>query len=187
VIGEGAAALVLEEYEHARKRGARIYAEVVGAGNTCDAYHITAPSPDGDGAARAISSALDDAGINPSDLSYINTHGTSTPLGDIAEIVAIKEVLGDHAHRIPINSTKSMIGHLLGAAGAIEAVVCALSLSKGVVHQTINIDDPDDGCDLDFVTDCPREVDIKYALSNSFGFGGHNVSLLFKAIENGKA
>ena len=184
VIGEGAAALVLEEYEHARRRGARIYAEVVGIGMSCDAYHVTAPSPDGDGAARAIAAAIKSAGIEPNQISYINTHGTSTGLGDISEVMAIKTVLGDHAKKIPVNSTKSMTGHLLGATGAVEAVVCALSIKNGVVHPTINLDNPDPQCDLDFVSEGKRSVEIEYALSNSFGFGGHNASLLFKAIED---
>ncbi len=164
-----------------------MYAEVTGAGMTCDAYHITAPSPDGDGAARAIAAAIRDGGIEPNQIKYINTHGTSTPLGDIAEVMAIKEVLGDHAYKVAVNSTKSMVGHLLGAAGALEAVVCALSIDTGSVHPTINLDDPDPQCDLDFVPDEKRKVNIEYALSNSFGFGGHNVSLLFKAFEDGKA
>ena len=187
VMSEGAATLVLEEYEHARNRGAKIYAEIAGAGMTCDAYHITAPSPDGDGAARAIAAALKDGGVEPNQVDYINTHGTSTPLGDIAEVLAIKEVFGDHAYKVPMNSTKSMVGHLLGAAGALEAVVCALSIDRGIIHPTINLDDPDEQCDLDFVPDEKREINIGCALSNSFGFGGHNVSLLFKAIEDGKA
>jgi 3-oxoacyl-[acyl-carrier-protein] synthase II len=187
VMGEGAATLVLEEYSHAKRRGAKIYAEIIGAGVTCDAYHITAPSPDGDGAARAIAAAIADGGIEPRDIDYINSHGTATPLGDIAEVLAIKQILGDHAYAIPVNSTKSLVGHLLGAAGAIESVVCALSIENGVVHPTINLDDPDPKCDLDFVPHRKREMRIRYALSNSFGFGGHNVSLLFKAVEDGKA
>lgn len=187
VMAEGAATLILEEYEHAKRRGAKMYAEVSGAGMTCDAYHITAPSPDGDGAARAIAAAIRDGGIEPNQISYISTHGTSTPLGDIAEVMAIKEVLGDHAYKVAVNSTKSMVGHLLGAAGALEAVVCALSIDSGFVHPTINLDDPDPQCDLDFIPNEKRQVNIEYALSNSFGFGGHNVSLLFKAIEDGKA
>jgi 3-oxoacyl-[acyl-carrier-protein] synthase II len=187
VMAEGAATIVLEDYEHALNRGARIYAEIAGSGMTCDAYHITAPSPDGDGAARAMAAALKDGGIDSNQISYINSHGTSTPLGDIAEVLAIKEVFGDHAYKVAVNSTKSMVGHLLGAAGALEAVVCALSIDTGLIHPTINLEDPEPQCDLDFNTDGKREVKIEYALSNSFGFGGHNVSLLFKAIEDGKA
>ncbi|MFH1891621.1 MAG: beta-ketoacyl-ACP synthase II [Candidatus Zixiibacteriota bacterium] len=187
VIGEGAAALILEEYEHARKRGARIYAEIAGAGQSCDAYHVTAPSLNGEGAARAMIAAIKDGNIEPDQVSYINTHGTSTGLGDVAEVTAIKSVFGGHAKKIPINSTKSMIGHLLGAAGAVETSVCVLSIRDGVVHQTINLDDPDPECDLDFVSEGKRSVNVEYALTNSFGFGGHNVSLLLKSLEDGKA
>ncbi len=182
VMGEGSAVVILEEYEHARRRGARIYAELCGIGQSCDAYHITAPAPNGEGAARAMRSAIDDAGIAPEEINYINSHGTSTGLGDIAEVDAIKTVFGDHAYKIAVNSTKSMTGHLLGAAGAVESAVCALSLYHGVIHPTINLDNPDPKCDLDFVPEGKREVEIKYALSNSFGFGGHNVSLLFKSV-----
>jgi len=187
VIGEGAAIMVLEEYEHARSRGAKIYAELVGFGQSCDAYHITAPSPNGEGAARAMSAAIEDGGIEPGRISYINSHGTSTPLGDVAEVMAIKTVFGDHAKQLVINSTKSMTGHLLGAGGATEAAVCALSILDHVVHPTINLDDPDPECDLDFVPEGKRSLDIEYALSNSFGFGGHNVSLLFKDSRDGNA
>jgi 3-oxoacyl-[acyl-carrier-protein] synthase II len=183
VMGEGSTVVILEEYEHARRRGARIYAEMCGIGQSCDAYHVMAPSPDGEGAARAMLSALKDAGIEPERVDYINSHGTSTILGDIAEIDAIKSVFGDHAYKVPVNSTKSMTGHLLGAAGAVESAVCALSIYHGVIHPTINLDNPDPKCDLDFVSDGKREIDIEYALSNSFGFGGHNVSLLFKSMK----
>ena len=177
VMGEGSAIMILEELEHARARGAKIYAEVLGGGMTGDAHHLTAPHPEGRGARRAMEMALKDANLAPEQVDYINTHGTSTPLGDIAETMAIKQVLGDHAHKIPCNSTKSMIGHMLGAAGAIETVAVIKSVETGVVHRTTNIDDPDPECDLDYVPDGNRECDVKYALSNSFGFGGHNVSL----------
>jgi 3-oxoacyl-[acyl-carrier-protein] synthase II len=177
VMGEGAAILVLEEEEHAKKRGAKIYADLVGCGMSADAYHITAPSPDGDGAARSMRAALKDAGLSSEQVGYVNTHGTSTPLGDIAETMAIKSVFGGRAGSIAINSSKSMIGHMLGAAGAIEAVVTALSLRDGFVHPTINIENQDPQCDLNYMRDGGRAVDIQFALSNSFGFGGHNVTL----------
>lgn len=178
VMGEGAAMLILESEEHAKARGARVHAEVVGAGMTGDAHHMTAPHPEGNGARRAMQLALDDCGLPPERISYINTHGTSTSLGDIAETSAIKNVLGDHAYKIPINATKSMIGHLLGAAGAVEMVACVMSIKDGVVHPTINLDNPDPECDLDYVPHQKKEWKIEYALSNSFGFGGHNVSLI---------
>ncbi|MBU8933661.1 MAG: beta-ketoacyl-ACP synthase II [candidate division Zixibacteria bacterium] len=178
VMGEGSAMLLLESLEHAQARGAEIYGEVVGAGMTADAYHMTAPAPDGHGAKRAMVLAIKDAGLEPNQIDYINTHGTATPLGDIAETTAIKDVLGEHAAKIPCNSTKSMIGHLLGSAGAIEAVVSLLSIKNSIVHKTTNIDDPDPECDLDYVAEGNRQVDVRYALSNSFGFGGHNVSLV---------
>jgi 3-oxoacyl-[acyl-carrier-protein] synthase II len=184
VMGEGAAVLILEELEHAQKRGARIYAEFIGFGQSCDAYHITAPSPDGEGAARAIHEAIRDAGISPHDIDYINSHGTSTELGDAAEVMAIKAVLGDHARKLAINSTKSMTGHLLGAAGAVECTVCCLSIANNVVHPTINLDNPDPQCDLDFVPGERREMEVSCAVSNSFGFGGHNVSLVFKRADH---
>ncbi len=178
VMGEGSAIMILEEYEHAKARGAKIYGEVLGAGMTADAYHMTAPHPEGLGAKRAMQIAIADAGITPDQVDYVNTHGTATPLGDTAETNAIKDVLGEHAYKIPCNSTKSMIGHLLGSAGAIEAVVCFMSISTGMVHPTTNLDDQDPECDLDYVANEKREAKIDYALSNSFGFGGHNVSLL---------
>jgi len=178
VLGEGAAALVLEELEHARRRGARIYAEIVGAGLSADAYHITAPCAQG--AALVMRRALAHARIQPTDVDYINVHGTSTPLGDISETQAIKEVFGDHAYRLHISSTKSMIGHLLGAAGAVEAVATVLSVYHQRIHPTINhfTDDPE--CDLNYTFHHPVEKPIHYALSNSFGFGGHNACLVFK-------
>ncbi|MEZ5357647.1 MAG: beta-ketoacyl-ACP synthase II [Candidatus Zixiibacteriota bacterium] len=181
VMGEGAGILILESLESAKARGARIYAEVVGAGMTCDAYHITAPIPDGAGAAKAMKLALKDAAIEPEAVDYINTHGTATGHGDIAEVKALKTVFGDRAYKLAVNSTKSMLGHLLGAAGGVETAVTALSIHDKVVHPTINLDDPDDECDLDFVPEGKRELDIRHAISNSFGFGGHNVSIILAA------
>ena len=178
VMGEGAAILILESLEHARARGARIWGEILGAGMTADAYHITAPHPEGHGARRAMQVALDDAGLQPEQVDYINTHGTATDLGDIAETKAIKAVFGEHAYRIPCNSTKSLIGHLLGAAGAVELATVLLSIEKQQVHPTINLDTPDPECDLDYVPHQPRNCTIRYAASNSFGFGGHNVTLV---------
>jgi 3-oxoacyl-[acyl-carrier-protein] synthase II len=186
VMGEGSAILLLEEMEHARGRGARIYAELVGAGMSGDAYHMTAPHPDGYGARRAMEMALNDAGIAPDQIDYINTHGTATGLGDIAETRAIKHVFGERAFRIPCNSTKSATGHLLGAAGALEMIVTVKSMLDGVVHPTINLEDPDPECDLDYVADGKREWKTKYAMSNSFGFGGHNVTLVLANV-NGTA
>ena len=177
VMGEGAAILVVEEEEYAKRRGAKIYADLVGCGMSADAYHVTAPSPDGEGAARSMRAALKDAGLSSEQVGYVNTHGTSTPLGDIAETMAMKSVFGGRAGSIAINSSKSMIGHMLGAAGAIEAVVAALSLRDGFVHPTINIENPDPQCDLNYMRDGGKAVDIRFALSNSFGFGGHNVTL----------
>ncbi|MDF1545047.1 MAG: beta-ketoacyl-ACP synthase II [bacterium] len=178
VMGEGSAMLVIESLEHAQARGARIYAELLGGGMSADAYHMTAPHPDGHGAKRAMSMALKDADVSPEKIDYINTHGTSTNLGDIAETKAIKEVLGDRAHKLVCNSTKSLIGHLLGAAGAIELVTTVKSIEESIVHRTINLDNQDPECDLDFASDGNRKLDINYAMSNSFGFGGHNVSIL---------
>ncbi len=186
VMGEGSAILVLEEFEHAKKRGAKIYGEILGAGMTADAYHMTAPAPDGHGAKRAMATAIEDAKINLEQIGYVNTHGTSTGLGDISETRAVKEVLGKHAYDIPCNSTKSMIGHLLGSAGAVELLVALKSIEQGKVHSTINLDNPDEECDLDYVKDESRDCKINYALSNSFGFGGHNVSLVVGNV-NGKA
>jgi len=178
VMGEGAAIMVLESEEHAKKRGARIYGYVVGTGMTSDAYHMTAPHPEGIGARKAMQNAIKDAGILPDKIDYVNAHGTSTHLGDIAETRAIKEVLGERAYKIPVNSTKSMVGHLLGAAGAIELVACIKSIQVQAVHPTINLETPDPNCDLDYVPEGKRSVPIKYAMSNSFGFGGHNVTLI---------
>jgi 3-oxoacyl-[acyl-carrier-protein] synthase II len=185
VMGEGSAILILESYEHAVKRGARIYAEVLGGGMTADAHHITAPHPEGIGARRAMTVAMNDAGISPNDVSYINTHGTATDLGDIAETRAIKTVFGDYAYKIPCNSTKSMTGHLLGSAGAAELVAVVKSIETGMLHPTINLDDPDPECDLDYVPNLKRACEVNYALSNSFGFGGHNVTVAVGKL-NGK-
>ncbi len=182
VIGEGACTLILESLEHAQKRGAHIYAELLGAGLSCDAYHITAPAPGGEGAARAMQAAIRNAGISTDDVDYINTHGTSTDLGDIAETEAIKTVFGERAYKIPANSTKSMIGHLLGAAGAIETATVCLSMEDNYLHPTVNLDNPDEKCDLDYVALKGRDHEVNYAISNSFGFGGHNVSLALKKI-----
>lgn len=182
VLGEGAGSLVLESWEHAAARGARIYGEVSGYGMSADAYHITLPRPGGGGAARAMQGALDDAGVAGDDVDYINAHGTSTPANDATETLAIKTVFGGHAYRLPVSSTKSMTGHMLGGAGAVEAVISLKTLVEGVVPPTINYMIPDPECDLDYVPNEPREVRIRRALSNSFGFGGHNVSLLFSSV-----
>jgi 3-oxoacyl-[acyl-carrier-protein] synthase II len=182
VLSEGAGILILEEYEAAKKRGAKIYCELLGCGNTADAYHITAPHEDGIGAAEAMRQACREAGWNFSDVQYINAHGTSTGLGDVAETKAIKQVFGDHAKKLHISSTKSMTGHLLGAGSAIEAVACALSVQKGVLHPTINLADPDPECDLDYIPNKAREVRATKILSNSFGFGGHNCVLALGAV-----
>ena len=182
VLSEGAGILVLEEYEHARKRGAKIYCELLGCGNTADAYHITAPHEDGIGAAEAMRAACREAGWNLSEVQYINAHGTSTGLGDVAETKAMKQVFGDGAKKLAISSTKSMIGHLLGASGGVESVACALMMERGVLHPTINQVEADPECDLDYIPNVPREMRVTKVLSNSFGFGGHNCSLAFGAI-----
>ncbi|NLC55851.1 MAG: beta-ketoacyl-ACP synthase II [Armatimonadetes bacterium] len=180
VMGEGAGILVLESEEHARARGAQVYAEVAGYAMTGDAYHITAPAPGGEGAARAMALALKDARLAPTDVDYINAHGTSTPPNDAVETAAIKQVFGDHAYRLMVSSTKSMIGHLLGAGGGVEAAVCALTIRDRVVHATINYENPDPECDLDYVPNTAREAPVRVALSNSLGFGGHNACLVFR-------
>jgi len=180
VMGEGAGVLIVESLEHAIKRGAHIYGEIIGYGATCDAYHITAPAPEGEGAARAMSEALEDAGVSPERVDYINAHGTSTPYNDKFETMAIKAVFGEHAYKIPISSTKSMTGHLLGATGAIEAMVSVLAIQDSFVPPTINYETPDPDCDLDYVPNKGRTANIEYAMSNSFGFGGQNAVLLFK-------
>ncbi|MEY3443057.1 MAG: beta-ketoacyl-ACP synthase [Bacteroidota bacterium] len=183
VLGEGAGVLVLEEYEHAKARGAKIYGELCGVGMTADAYHITAPHPDGDGAHGVMKQCLDQAGILPSEVDYVNVHGTSTPLGDIAETKAIKRLFGDHAYKLNISSTKSMTGHLLGAAGAIEAIASVLSIYLGVVPPTINhfTDDPE--CDLNYTFHTAVKRDVRVAISNTFGFGGHNASVVFRKLD----
>lgn len=182
VIGEGAGIVVLEEYERARERGADIYAEIIGYGASCDAYHQTAPDPEGQGAYLAMKGAVEDAGINPEDIDYINAHGTSTQLNDKIETLAIKKLLKDHAYEIGVSSIKSMIGHLIGAAGGVEAVATALAVKNQVIPPTINYEYPDPDCDLDYVPNQAREAEVKYALSNSFGFGGHNACLVFKKV-----
>lgn len=182
VMGEGAGTLVLELYEHAANRGAKIYAEVGGVGMSGDAHHITAPSADGDGAARVMQNVIDDAGLTPEDIDYVNVHGTSTPLGDISETQAIKRVFGEHASSVNISSTKSMTGHLLGAAGAVEAIASILAMQHQLVPPTINFEFPDPECDLNYTFNTPQARNIKTALSNTFGFGGHNASVLFKKL-----
>lgn len=183
VMGEGAGALVLEEYEHAKARGAKIYGEVVGYGATCDAYHITAPCPDGAGGAACMAMAVKDAGIKPEQVGYINAHGTSTHLNDAGETMAIKKTFGEHAYKLMVSSTKSMTGHLLGGSGAVEAVITTLALHDGFIPATINYQVPDEECDLDIVPNEGRNVQVEYALSNSLGFGGHNASILLKKFE----
>ncbi len=180
VMSEGSVMLVLEDLEHARKRGARVYAEIAGYGASADMYHFTAPQPEGKGAIRAIRRALERSGVDPSEVDYVNAHGTSTKLGDVAETKAIKAVFGDHAYKLAVSSTKSVHGHLLGAAGAIEAAACVMALNRGLIPPTINLDDPDPECDLDYVPNKARKKDIKVAVSNSFGFGGHNATLVIK-------
>jgi len=182
VMGEGSGIVVLEEYESAKKRGARIYGEVLGYGLTADAHHLTAPSPGGEGAARCMQMALDTAGLNPEDVDYINAHGTSTPFNDLYETMAIKSVFGDHARKLMISSTKSMTGHLLGAAGGVEAIFSLLAMSRGVVPPTINYTEPDPECDLDYVPNEARQTDLKVAISNSLGFGGTNATILFRKV-----
>jgi 3-oxoacyl-[acyl-carrier-protein] synthase II len=180
VPGEGAGILVLESLEHARGRSARIYAEIAGFCVTDDAYHMVMPEEDGGGAARAMQGALDDAGVRPQDVQYINAHGTSTQLNDRSETRAIKRVFGEHARRVPISSTKSMIGHLIGAAGAVEAIATILTMTRGLIHPTINLEHPDPDCDLDYVPNNSRRAEVEVALSNSFGFGGQNACIVFK-------
>lgn len=180
VLGDGAGVIVLEEYEHAKKRGATIYAELVGSGMSSDAYHMTMPSQGGEGAARCMVNAMNDAGINAEDIDYINAHGTSTPAGDVAETQAIKTALGHSAPKVAVSSTKSMIGHLLGAAGGVEAVFSILAIRDQVAPPTINLDNPDEACDLDYVPHIAREMPIEFAMSNSFGFGGTNGTVIFK-------
>ncbi|EHQ6864269.1 TPA: beta-ketoacyl-ACP synthase II [Listeria monocytogenes] len=184
IIGEGAGIVVLEEYEHAKARGAKIYAEIVGYGATGDAYHITAPAPNGEGAARAMKMAIDDAGLTPDKVDYINAHGTSTPYNDEYETQAIKTVFGDHAKKLAISSTKSMTGHTLGASGGIEAIFALLSIRDSIIAPTIHLKNQDEVCDLDYVPNEARETNVNVAISNSFGFGGHNATLVFKKMED---
>ncbi len=182
VLGDGAGVIVLEEYEHAKARGATIYAELSGFGTSSDAYHMTSPSEDGAGAAQSMRNAINDAGIDPSAVHYVNAHGTSTPAGDLAECAAIKSVFGGHAYDLAVSSTKSMTGHLLGAAGAIEAIFSVKAITDQVAPPTINLDNPDDGCDLNFVAHSAQQCDIQAAISNSFGFGGTNGTLVFSKV-----
>ncbi|TAH38882.1 MAG: beta-ketoacyl-[acyl-carrier-protein] synthase II [Gammaproteobacteria bacterium] len=182
VLGDGSGILVLEEYESAKKRGARIYCELAGIGSSSDAFHMTAPSENGEGPARCMTSAMKDAGVNAEDIDYINAHGTSTPLGDVAETLALKRVLGEHAYKTMVSSTKSMTGHLLGAAGGVEAIFTILALHHGVVPPTINLDNPGEGCDLDYVPNVARDKAISVAVSNGFGFGGTNGTLIFRRL-----
>jgi 3-oxoacyl-[acyl-carrier-protein] synthase II len=183
VCAEGAAVFVMETLGHARRRGVPILAEVAGYGASGDAYHVVAPPPDGDGAVRAMREALSDAGVTPDDVDYVNAHGTSTPLNDAVETLAIKAVLGERAYRVPISSTKSMVGHGLGASGAIEAVACVKTLQTGIIHPTINYEFPDPQCDLDYVPNQTRTADVRVILKNSFGFGGQNACLVFRRLE----
>ena len=182
VLGDGAGILVLEEYESARARGARIYCELAGSGSSSDAFHMTAPSENGEGPARCMVAAMKDAGINASDVEYLNAHGTSTPLGDVAETLALKRALGDHAYKTMISSTKSMTGHLLGAAGGVEAIFTILALHHGVIPPTINLDNPGEGCDLDYVPNIAREKTHHDRRVDGFGFGGTNGTLVFRRI-----
>jgi 3-oxoacyl-[acyl-carrier-protein] synthase II len=186
VAGEGGGVLVLESEEHAKQRGARIYGEIMGYGASADAYHITAPQENGEGAILAMRSALADAGLVPSQINYLNAHGTSTPLNDKSETLAIKQVFADSAYSVAISSTKSMTGHLLGAAGAIEAIFCIKAIETGVIPPTINYAVPDPICDLDYTPNTARKIDVQYTMSNSFGFGGHNACLVIGRYTNGK-
>ncbi len=182
VLGEGAGVLVLEEYEAAKKRGAHIYAEIAGFGMSSDAYHISAPDEHGEGFIASMQNALHDAGLNPEDIDYINAHGTSTPVGDVIEAMAVKKTFGDHAYKLAVSSTKSMTGHLLGASGAVEAIFSILAIRDSIVPPTINLENPDEGCDLNFVANVAQERPVRISLSNSFGFGGTNGTLIFKKI-----
>jgi 3-oxoacyl-[acyl-carrier-protein] synthase II len=183
VMGEGAGVIAIEELEHAQNRGAHIYAEVVGYGNTADAYHLTSPSPGGEGAARCMNMALRSAGLDPTDISYINAHGTSTPSGDIAETQAIKTVFGDHAKKLAVSSTKGATGHMLGAAGAVEMAICAKAIEENLVPPTINLENPDAECDLDYVPGKARQMEVRAAVNNSFGFGGHNATIIARKFD----
>lgn len=184
VFGEGAGAMILETLEHARARGVKPLAEIAGYGSAADAYHISAPPEDGSGAVLSMQRALDNAGLRAADIDYVNAHGTSTLLNDVSETKAIKQVFGERAYRLPISSTKSMTGHMMGAAGTIEGVVCIKTMETGIIHPTINYEYPDPECDLDYVPNEPREAEVRAALSNAFGFGGHNATVIFKKIED---
>jgi 3-oxoacyl-[acyl-carrier-protein] synthase II len=184
VMGEGGAALYLEEYEHAKKRGAKIYAELIGVGLSADAYHITAPCPDGSGAKLSMEMAIKTAGIKLEEVDYINMHGTSTGLGDAAETLAIKNLFGDHAYKMNLSSSKSMTGHLLGAAGAVEAIATILSIQNDIVSPTINFETPDPACDLNYTFNKAQKRTVNYGMSNVFGFGGHNTSIIFKKFQD---
>ena len=183
VLGEGAACLILEDYEHAKARGAKIYAEIVGVGMTSDAYHMTAPDPEGKGAERVMRLAIKDAGLEPEQIDFINTHGTSTPLGDVTEVNAIKRVFGEHVYEMNLDSTKSMTGHLIGATGAVEALACIMALKEGIIPPTIGLDEPDPDCDLDYTPLKARKYDVDCALSTSLGFGGHNACVGFRKVD----
>ena len=183
VLGEGCGVVVLESVEHAEARGAKVLAELAGYGASSDAHHVTQPHPEGEGAARAMNWAIEDAGLKPEDVDYVNAHGTSTPLNDKFETIALKRTYGDHAYNLKISSTKSMTGHLLGAAGGIEAAFSVLTVSEGVIPPTINIDDPDPECDLDYVPNKAEKQEVNVAMSNSLGFGGHNSSIIFKSFK----
>jgi len=182
VLGDGCGIIILEEYERAKARGAKIYAEIAGYGSTCDAYHETSPNPDGSGSAKAMEFSIKEAGLSPTDIDYINAHGTSTPINDRTETAAIKLLFGDHARKLAINSTKSMTGHLLGAAGGVEAIAALLQIKDGFLHPTAGYKVPDPDCDLDYVSEGARDAVINAAVSNSNGFGGHNVALCFKKV-----
>ena len=183
VIGEGSGILILEEYEHAQKRGAKIYGEIVGYGSNCDAFHITAPVEDGSGAAKCMELAMSDAGIKPEDVGYINAHGTSTPMNDRCETAAIHQAFGKWSRKVAVSSTKSMMGHLLGASGAVEGILTMLAVQEGFIPATINYQVPDEDCDLDIVPNQGRNADLTYGMSNSLGFGGHNATIIFKKYE----
>jgi len=183
-MGEGAGILILESLESAEKRGAKIYAEIVGYGATGDAYHVTAPAPEGEGGVRAMKQAIADAGLQPEDIDYMNAHGTSTPYNDKFETLAIKTVFGEHAYKLAVSSTKSMTGHLLGAAGAVEAIYCVKAIEESIIPPTINYETPDPECDLDYVPNEARKQSLRAVMSNSLGFGGHNATLVFKKFES---
>ncbi|MGZ8901620.1 MAG: beta-ketoacyl synthase N-terminal-like domain-containing protein, partial [Limisphaerales bacterium] len=184
VMGEGAGVVVIEELEHAKRRGARIYCELTGYGNTADANHMTAPAPEGEGAARCMKAAIKTAGMQQNEISYINAHGTATPQGDVAETQAIKSVFGDHAKKLVVTSTKGAIGHMLGAAGAVESIICVKAIQNNIVPPTINLENPDPECDLDYAPGKAREMQVNAILNNSFGFGGHNATVLMRKFQD---